>query len=151
MRKIIYISIALLSLSSCITYQKCVDRYGVVIPDTVEVIRELSVPFEVILPSDTVMVEIDCDSLMNLSRESKHLQSDVTVRGNVAQVVSFIKRDTIRDSIMVHDTINVSVPSMVLNEPLKWYEKLWNNYKDFSAWAFLCCILATVLIIKFKK
>jgi hypothetical protein len=142
------IIILIITLPSCITYQKCVDRYGVATHDTVEVFRELVVPVEVPLPNDTITVQVDCDSLVNQTKESQNLQSDITVIGNTVRVVTFIKKDSIRDTLKLVDTLYVPTPSVELVKPVRWYNRLWNGYKGFSAWAFLFCLTLIVVLIK---
>jgi hypothetical protein len=142
MKNMIPIAAALLA-SSCATYERCMDKYGgATRTDTVLVTRELTVPVEVPMPADTLLLVVDCDSLAAQQRQSRYLAASVTASGSSAAVRVSTRPVALRDTITVRDTVPVQVAvEVALAEPDTWYRRLWSGYKNVAAVGFLLFLL----------
>jgi hypothetical protein len=145
MKNMLPIAAALLA-SSCATYERCMDKYGgATRTDTVLLTRELTVPVEVPMPADTLLLVVDCDSLAAQQRQSRYLAASVTAAGSRATVRVSTLPAALRDTITVRDTVPVQVTvEVALKKPDAWYRRLWSGYRNVAAVGFLLLLLIAI-------
>jgi hypothetical protein len=161
--------------SSCVTYQKCVDKFGT-----------LQKPSQVIAKGvlDTTLASIqeplffheesNADSLVQMIHDLQNEKDSIksrhdsllmvfgneklktklwydrhtnSVRGSTTK-----KADTVK--ITLHDTVRVVAscpPSVVFDKKPHGLAKVWNDFQFFAAWALLLGILILLAYLKFKK
>ena len=148
MKKQLLIPLLLLLCSSCMTYEKCAERYGAVRPVEYSAPLEYRLPVEYAIPADSLLLSFSAaESSKDTTSESGIAISYRldTTNNRVSIGVSLPER-VIRDTIVFRDTIAVQVGCMELVKPARWHEKMYSRYKDFSAVALLL-IIATLLFI----
>jgi hypothetical protein len=147
-------------LSSCVTYTKCLDKFGTASNDSVTI--KVKVPY-----NDTVTVVTKRDSLVSVLDEATLNR----LRANFADTLEMIsesgkvksrywydqyrralvsKTNTLPDTIriIIKDTVQVEAkcPPVVVVDPLAslpWYNPkvLWKNFQLFAAWAVLAGVI----------
>ena len=158
---------SLLLLSSCVTYQKCFDKYGLK-GDTTRV--TVYVPrvdtVEIITPADSLSAFLT-DSLLDSLKKTLDTLTVVSESGKLKSKYWYdryrkalaSKTKSLPDTVyqIIKDTARVDVkcPPGVWFDPLEklpWYSplKLWEGYKLFAAWALLVAVIAALLYAKIK-
>ncbi|MBL6448575.1 hypothetical protein JMN32_19850 [Fulvivirga sp. 29W222] len=150
---IVGLTMLMMWLSGCVTWDKCQDKYGtnethtIVVKDTVE--KEVSL----IVPAETIYVEMNIDSLLAAVPMKNNIADTFAIKTGRAQVkywkdkynnVLKSKVECLPDTIIQKKSIPVEVesecPDTVVLDPdqgLSWYNKLWRGFQGFSAWAVI--------------
>ena len=153
--KILLSIISLSLLGSCVTYQRCTDKFGQYGIDTVKVPYSVNVPYEVKVKPDSATVAIYLDSLLRLKKDTiytfKSDSSDLVLsywidKYNLLRFKASKPALIIRDTIKVKDEI-LYLPSKLVDKPSKWM-LFWNEYKFYSA---IILPLLLVLLWLLKK
>lgn len=135
-------------MPSCITYDKCVDKYGITGDTTY-------VPYTVVIPKDSIITIINIDSVPYLIPGEVHYidnpQSRVTIKYWKDKYLNAINVQAICDSIVIHDTIPCP-PTPVLIETVSEFKQAWYLWGKIAAILLpMMVIFVIYLIIKFKK
>lgn len=157
-----------LSLTSCVTYTKCFDKFGSLSKDSVKVPVRVVVKdtLRLIEPADTIQGTISDTLLARLKRNYTDTLREVSERGKLGIKFWFNKysheleyRATLRpDTItkIVHDTVSVVAdcpPAVVFNplDKLPWWSpaKMWQGFQFFAAWALIAAVLIAFIYSKF--
>lgn len=150
-RLLLFSLIALFSFTSCVTYERCQEKFGQQ-QDTIRIPVKINVPYEVKIPADSVQMGIHLDSLLRLKIDSvyrvKNDSSGIIIsywidKYRKLQIKANKPAQVIRDTIVVHDTIPYTPPPIIVNKPTT-LENYWSKYKDIAA--FLLPILLLLLI-----
>lgn len=156
---------AMMLLSGCVTYPKCVAKYGmqsepitITIRDTIPVPVEIEVP----VPGDSVQGRLQLDSLLlaataqgiTIASESGRMEIKFwkDKYNNYLHWSARLAPDTLRVETIVEVPVEVEVecpPVTVLDKPVPWYVRLWESYKLFAAWALL--VLLMILYMNDKQ
>jgi len=164
LRKIIILLLVAIGLTSCITYERCVDKYGVYPGDTLLTPIKVEVPVFIHVPPDSATLQAALDSLLagrviETDTVNKKDSSNISVKiwydknTNSINAEAKQKPFTIYDTIPYYDTIPVIAPP-VLVKPLTFKEKAVKLYKEVAAWTFpffLFIFLLEVAVWGFKK
>jgi hypothetical protein len=132
-----------LMLSGCVTYDRCVTKYG----RTQDQVR---IPVELMVPRSEIAVKLTLS------------QIPLLVAGKVLEVKSPDNRAVIRywkdkyeeainfmavcDTVYVRDTLYVD-PPRVFDPPVTRVQQAWDAWKGFSAIAMLISVLFIILMI----
>lgn len=158
---LIYIAVLLgliLWLTSCVTYERCVDKYGVYPGDTLLTPIKVEVPVFIHVPPDSATLQAALDSLLagrviETDTVNKKDSSNISVKiwydknTNSINAEAKQKPFTIYDTIPYYDTIPVIAPP-VLVKPLSFKEKAINFYMLIAAWNFPIFFTFFLLAIK---
>ena len=140
--------IALFSLSSCVTYERCQEKFGQSV-DTVRIPININVPYIVNIPADSIQVGMYVDSLLRIKLDSVYRVTNDSSSLVISYWIDKFRRlqikanqpaKIIHDTIMVHDTISYVPPPIIVKKPTT-LESYWAKYKGFAA------ILLPILII----
>jgi hypothetical protein len=176
--KVLFVFVALL-LSSCVTYQKCVDKFGTQQPSKPKQFEKvIDSLIKVISQAKAINGAVNSDSLIQkilafkdsarhhkklndsllLAFGDKKLNTQVWYDARTNQVKG--KTQKLPDTVFIHlkDTVRVVAdcpPAMVFDpiEKLPWYAppKLWDRYKLFAAWVLLALVVISSIYAKFKR
>ena len=153
--KILLSIIALSLLGSCVTYQRCTDKFGQYGIDTVKVPYSVNVPYEVKVKPDSATVAIYLDSLLRLKNDTiytyKSDSSDLVLSYWIDKY-KLLRFKAIKPALIIRDTIKVKgeilyLPSKLVDKPSKWM-LFWSEYKFYSA---IILPLLLVLLWLLKK
>ena len=129
-----------LSFTSCITYQKCVDKYGQYPKDTIFVPVKIPVPVIVKVPADSTHTSFNPNTLKRDSvYEFKDSVNKMTIQywyekySNLLNVKAKYPGKTLHDTVYLDDTIPCP-PQAILIKPISTGEKILEAYKGFAAW-----------------
>ena len=176
MKRVLLFAALATMLASCITYQKCLDKFGVTYTDSVMVKHTIDTTLRVPIVPDSLEVGINldtlcagwyywntmvADSLVDLT-DSLYVQHK-----NARQSVSHwidrynrllkIKNTILRDTIEVHfrDTVTLQAPCPQVqfdkDKDVPWFRALWYKYQLFAAWALLVLILVLIFLKQIKS
>ena len=110
------ILLLLVLMSSCISYQKCVDRYGQQGKDSVKIL----VPFTLKVPGETAIYQLPVTA---------PLPDTIIIKGNARLVIKHDSIDryiqAICDTITIRDTIQVMQPPIVHFSDTKKFWQYW--------------------------
>lgn len=138
-----------LMLNGCVTYNKCVEKYGMQSTDTIRVPFKIEVPVAIAVEADSNQTYINIDSIYTMLTGQIYEKVDSTSRikiqywkdaYNHLQIKASTPADTIHDTVKIDTTLSV-VPPVSLAKPTTWVDQ----YKDISMW--LCPILLILLIL----
>ena len=153
--KILLSIIALSLLGSCVTYQRCTDKFGQYGIDTVKVPYSVNVPYEVKVKPDSATVAIYLDSLLRLKKDTiytfKSDSSDLILSYWIDKY-KLLRFKASKPALIIRDTIKVKgeilyLPSKLVDKPSKWM-LFWSEYKFYSA---IILPLLLVLLWLLKK
>lgn len=142
-------------LGSCVTYQRCTDKFGQYGIDTVKVPYSVNVPYEVVVPPDSATVAIYLDSLFRLKKDTiytyKSDSSDLVLSYWIDKY-KMLRFKANQQAITIHDTVKVKgevvyLPPKLVDKPTGWM-RFWNEYKFYSA---IILPLLLVLLWLLKK
>jgi hypothetical protein len=172
MRPLVAIA-CLLVVCSCVTYNKCKQKFGELKP--VQVTHIDSADLQIPVPPDSLTGSIQLDSLCN---EWKEIQANIgdsidALNDSIKTVSESGKLSTqhwidkynrllrfkskvIHDTIHYHhrDTVLVECPPQNVFDPDKGRTgigKAWEQWKDFAALALLVMIIFFLMYLKTKK
>lgn len=148
-RIIVVATAALLSLSGCVSYERCVEKFGERKVDTVKVCVERLVPVAVVAPADSVKGYISDSAQRGVIRDSASLIEITYWRDKFNRLVVSAKRppQVIHDTVPIRDTIRVPYAVAELKKPPPWYAVAWEWLKTASVYLLLATML-TVTIFK---
>ena len=142
-------------LGSCVTYQRCTDKFGQYGIDTVKVPYSVNVPYEVKVKPDSATVAIYLDSLLRLKKDTIY-----TYRSDSSDLVlsywidkyKLLRFKASQPAKVIRDTIaikgeTVYLPPKLVDKPTGWMH-FWNEYKFYSA---IILPLLLVLLWLLKK
>ncbi len=141
--------ILVMIISSCTTYERCIQKYGDTVIDTVDVEYSVTVPRDSIVtrimldtipfmvPGDTVVIE-DPESRAKISYWKSAYEDALEIRADC-------------DSVTITDTVRVEVSQKVFKPPpLSRREQLWRGWANAAGVALPLIILIIVAIIILK-
>lgn len=163
-RRFITLLLITIGLTSCVTYERCVDKYGVYPGDTLQTPIKIEVPVFIHVPPDKAKLKAALDSLLSgrvietdtvNRKDSSNLKLKIWYDKNTNTINAEAKQKsfTVYDTIPYYDTIPVIAPP-VLVKPLTFKEKAVKLYYDVAAWTFpffLFIFLMEVALWRFKK
>lgn len=144
-----WLLVAGLMLGSCVTYQKCIDKFGKVSKDSVVMRYKDSVRFEVPIAADSLEGGISLDSLClawqkqtsdfyldtltKVSRSGKlQIKYWIDRYNRALRYQSTLKPDTIVKVKIVEGVVRC--PPVVVVGPVGYWARLWNKFQFFAAW-----------------
>lgn len=145
------IIVSLLLMNSCVTYDRCVEKYGVVRTDTVEVPFRVVIPHYISLPADSNKLVLNIDSITAMVAGQIYYKQDSVSKIRIQYwrdlagkllIRAYTPADTVRDTIIM-DTI-VHCPPPVQLQPK---DNILAKYKNFSVWAVPLLLVLLILII----
>lgn len=155
MKKVIYI--LLLFLTSCVTYNRCMDKYGAMQGDTVRVPVLVKVPYKITVPPDSSSMRLMLDSLFRLKIGQKYTVAPKDSSGIALQywrdstglnVKAKQPGRIIHDTVQVFDTIKCP-PAKVLVKPRTKVQLLWDTYCPYAG-VLLPIIILLIIYLKRK-
>lgn len=155
MNKLPYLILCFVLMQSCITYERCVDRFGQASQDTTYIPYEKYVPVYVTVPADSIEGIADLDSLINGQineirdeNSSLILQYWMDEYNRLLHMKAMNPEKVVRDTVYVSDTVPCPPcpPVLVKPSPSK-LERIYNKYKEVAGWV-LPTIILTFLIIR---
>lgn len=160
MTRLVLLAIACL-FTSCITFQKCADKFGTGATHTTTVRDSVEVEIPTLVPGDSLSGSVPCDSLVAGGDSVRHVsESDnlevIFWRNKYNRLL--YKATKKPDTIKVKETVFVEVkgdcPDTVILDPEEgapaWHRWL-NGYKNFSAWALLFLVILFVLYLRWNR
>lgn len=147
----------LMSLTSCVTYNKCVDKFGSVKTDTITVTQVEPIDISYKGPKESFTTSLRLDSLLwaTPGQRTTLSNADSTVKINIQKdpdndrvsITADCDPDTVRITKKVPVKVKVPCDTQIFKEPesTKW-QKGWNNYKSVSAFAFPVLIILIIII-----
>lgn len=142
----------ILVIPACVTYDKCVGKFGVTGDTTY-------IPYKVIIPKDSIITFIKIDSIPFLIPGDTHYIENPQTRAKIKywkdMYVNAINIQAECDSIILRDTI--ICPSTVLAKTTETsaLKKIWYKWATFSGlmipFSLLVIILFTIIYLIFKK
>ena len=137
----ILLSLMLISLlGSCVTYQRCTDKFGQYGVDTVKVPYSVNVPYEVKVKPDSATVAIYLDSLLRLKKDTiytfKSDSSDLILSYWIDKY-KLLRFKANQPAKVIRDTITIKgetvyLPPKLVDKPTGWM-LFWIEYKFYSA------------------
>lgn len=152
---IVVVALFCLLGQGCVSYERCVKKYGVVRHDSLIITKEIPIIIKVPIPSDSMQTSINIDSIQFLIEGQVYQKFDSTSKIQIWYWKDKFNKLQIKalqppDTVIIYKTIEVKVPCppiIELKEHLTWYQSLFLWYKNFSAVAFFIGLL----IILFKR
>jgi len=166
-KPVFFLTLFVLTLfaQSCVTYNKCLEKFGVV-GDSVKRSFDLPIDLKKVVEADSVEHGINIDSLceswrlqatglsLQAASDSAEIATTVVVSKSQKLKVAYwidqynrllkIKAIKIRDTIRIRDTVRAEVncPPCIVVDPyksLQWYSPklLWKQFQFFAAWLVL--------------
>ena len=133
-------------MASCISYERCVSRYGRQPGDSI------AVPIALTAPRDSIRTIIQIDSIPYMVPGEvitvENPQSRAKIRYWKDQYENAINFQAECDTIVLRDTIFVRPPPVLDPPPprRKWYNRIWDKYMKL-----LLTSIAIIFIIKLLK
>jgi hypothetical protein len=178
MRSSLLIFVSALLLNSCITYTKCVDKFGTLAKDSIatRVVFVVDTTLRVVAPADSLDGGIPLDSLCDqwwnyttALNDSLTLVNDSLVTISKSGTLSTThwidkynrllrfksKKEIDTLYITLRDTVykDVNCPPVVSFDKSKgsrlW--ALWEGYQFFAAWALLVLLFVLIFLKKIKR
>lgn len=154
-----------LLLSSCVTYQKCLDRFGKVSKDSVAVRYKDSVRFELPIAADTLEGGLSLDSLCiawQKQTQDYYLDTLTKVSANgklqlkywidqynrALRYQSTLKPDTIVQVKTVEGVVRC--PPVVVVSP-ESAPTLWKQFQLFAAWVVIAGLAFALVYLWFNR
>lgn len=152
-KHLITIAAALLSLSGCVSYERCVDKFGEQKPDTVKVCIEKLVPVAVTAPADSVSGFIRDSSHSGVIKDST---SSIEIsywrdKFNRLFVKAYIPPRIIHDTIPIRDTVYVPVKIITLKKPTPWYSTAWDWLRTGSFYLLVAIGISAVIFSAIRR
>lgn len=155
------IAIMLLTLNSCVTYERCIDKYGKTSSDTIKVPFKIEVPFYIALPADSNAIRINIDSIRYLITDQVYHKADSVSKIqiqywkdkiNYLYFSASIPADTIHDTL-VKDTVVPCPPQVYMEDKPGRFELFWEKYKTAAGYLLpaLLVIIALLTGILLRK
>ena len=160
-----WLLVAGLMLSSCITYQKCLDKFGKVSKDSVAVRYIDSVRFQVEIPADTLQGGLSLDSLcIAWQQQTKNFYEDTLTKVSASgklqikywidryqralRYQSTLKPDTVYQFKIVKGVVRC--PPQVVVSPDN-DRTLWKQFQLFAAWVVIAGLAFALVYLWFNR
>lgn len=144
MNKIVVALLALL-LTSCITYERCTDKYGIQAGDTILKPIVVNVPIYIQVPPDSAKLQAALDSLLaghviktdTVKTDSSNVSIEIWYNkdNNTINAKATTKPFIIIDTIPFYDTIPV-IAAPIFIKPLTFKGKMVKHYTNVAKWGF---------------
>lgn len=154
--RVLVIGLAFVACTSCITYERCSEKYGQQSRDTILVPIEKLVPIQVVVPPDSATLAIMLDSLMHLREgviytapqsDSSGIKIQYWIdKYRKLQVKAMKPSQIIHDTIHMRDTIRVPPPPILVDKPSK-IKRFWDQYCDIAG-ILLPIFIALIIIVR---
>lgn len=145
MKHIVYI-LAVILATSCVSYDRCVEKYGRIPADTIQV------PHEVIVPRDSIVTRIIIDSIPFILPGDTVFVRDTESRAQIRywrdRYNNALNVQADCDSIVIRDTIPVPHPVILEPPPPGKLQRIWDAYRFLAAIALPLLVL--LISISFK-
>lgn len=154
---------SMLSLSSCVTWQKCADKFGTGGTHSITVRDTLTVRDTVLIQEDVTEGTVPCEELAKSEKGDTIIYVSDTRRQEIVfwkdQYNQIKYRSKIvQDTVFIEKQIPVEVkgdcPDAVIVDPEKGLsrrEKLWRKFQFFSAWLVLAEVLLVGVYVALKR
>lgn len=136
----------ILIISSCTTYERCIEKYGDTVVDTV------AVPYSVTVPRDSIVTRIMLDTIPFLIPGDTVVTRDPESRAKISYWKSAyedalqIRADC--DTITITDTVMVEVDNIVFKPPpLSKRQQMWRSWANIAGVALPIIILLIIGLI----
>lgn len=149
MRKLIAIAFVLVFASSCVSYNRCVRKYGRVQADTI------MAPYQMDVPADSVRTLLQIDSIPfmvpgdTVYVESPENRARIRYWRDLYNNAIAIQADC--DEVIIRDTLRVPFPVILDPPPPGRLARLSNTYRKVSAIMLPVLVLFIVSLIKLKR
>lgn len=143
----------LFAATSCTSYKKCVDLYGVQSGDTVFVCVEKEVISYVAVPADSAQMEVELGDIYFGRVVQTDTSKNLSIRAYLDSVTNTIKFEARMKPQVIRDTVRIKEkipcpPKLYLEKPLTWRDKTMNYYLLIAGWAFPFLTIFTLFIIR---
>lgn len=157
-RFILFIGIAAM-IQACVTYERCVDKFGDASQDTTYVTVEKHIPVHITTPGDSISGAVDLDSLVDgqvnqITDENSNLtlQYWIDEYNRLLHMKALNPPMEIRDTVFVRDTVPCPPAEPALVEPPPGrLERIYEKYKEVAAWAFPTIILTLLILSRWIR
>lgn len=169
---IIGISILAMIFSSCVTYQKCIDKFGKVSTDSVE--KAFKIPVQIIVPGDSSEVGISLDSLCmiwqaqtaqyytdSLGKVHRFYNQQILKVSNSGKTelsywIDRYNRVLRMKATAKTDTVEKTVEGVVRCPPLVVVSPdnertVWKQFQLFAAWVVIAGLAFALIYMWFKR
>lgn len=148
--------IFLFAFSSCTSYKRCTELYGVVSKDTLYICVEKEVPYIVTVPADSAKAEIGIDKLLQgdtLKTVPVAGSKDTTISikawidptTNTLKVEAFSKQKEMKGTAKIKEKIALP-PKLYLEKPQRFKDKVIALYTTVSRWSFPFLLLFFIYV-----
>jgi hypothetical protein len=145
--------------TSCVTYNKCLTRFGTMTTDSVQVTTQVTVYDTVKVPvkGEQITAQYNIDSILHMVDTLRHVSESGRLQvklwrdkySRALHMSASVKPDTvtvIRTKIV---PVKVNCPPVINIDPDKsatWHRRLWKGFQLFAAWALLAGLLVFIII-----
>lgn len=145
-------------LSSCVTYKKCVDKFGERQAQPITLRDTVKVPVEIPVPGDSITGSIPCDSI----KQDTTTQTSDTGKAQIKYWYNkYLKAmeyqvnclpQIVRDTVEVPVEIKGECPDVVVVDPknASWPARFLAWYQLFAGWALLIGLIVFAVWMKMK-
>lgn len=154
--KVVVIGLALVACTSCVTYERCTEKFGQQSRDSVAVPFEKLVPIKVVVPPDSASLAIMLDSLMRIregviytapNNDSSAIQIQYWIdKYRRLQIKALKPPQVIHDTIPLRDTIRVPPPPILVDKPSK-LQRFWDQYCDIAG-ILLPFVIVLIIVLR---
>jgi hypothetical protein len=159
---ILFFVALLLIMNSCVTYNRCVQKYGRT-GDTVKLAVRVPVhdTVRVVTKADSLQDRFDVDSVLALVDTLRHTSASGKLqiafwKDKYTRQLHY-KARVLSDTIYVirRDTVRVTVAcppgSVLTNKGASGVRALWNGFQLFAAWALLVLLFVLMFLKRIKN
>lgn len=158
-------TVALL-LSSCVTYNKCLDKFGEKKPQPIVLRDTVLVPVEIIVPGESMEGSVPCDEPVAGNQLPVASDTVKQVSDNGKAQIKFWRDEynklkykldclpvVVRDTVEVPVEIKGECPDVVVVDPknASWLVRSLAYYRIFAGWALLLAFVVWVIYRKTNK
>lgn len=140
--------------SSCTSYKRCAELYGVTKGDTVFICYEREVPVSFASPADSAKLEVDMDSLYTTSAViASDTSGDILIRTwldpitNRLNISAKTKAKMLTGKVLIKDRI-ACPPKLYLEKPPTWRDKILRFYTKVAVWSFPFLLIGWAVIVR---
>ncbi|HSW64977.1 MAG TPA: hypothetical protein VLH56_16945 [Dissulfurispiraceae bacterium] len=132
--------------ASCISYERCVAKFGRTSTDT------LLAPFEVVVPPDSIITALQIDTLLLMQPgdtvwvESPHSRARIRYWRDKYEMLHIM---ALCDTIVVRDTIRVAMPVILDPPPPRPPGRLQRLLNTLVALGVIIAVI--IVILKFRR
>jgi hypothetical protein len=149
-------------LQGCVTYKKCVDKFGETDSVRITITKVLHDTVRVVTAADSLEDHFNVDSLLNVVDTLRHTSASGKLqiqfwRDKYSRQLHY-RANHFSDTIVVVRVDTVTVvgdcpPGVTFSEKedVPWFRALWLKYQLFAAWALLLLLFVLVFLKKIKS